>query len=56
MEVVKENGKVVEVDCDYFADESLSLDVAKELCFTDKGIPKCPVYHECWKVYTRRGD
>ena len=56
MEVVKENGKVVEIDCDFFADETLPNEVAKNICFSEQGAPKCPVFHECWSVYTRRRE
>jgi len=55
--VTKTNGKVVEIDCDYFADEDVPREWVVEHCYDMKlGIPKCVVHRECYGVYTRRID
>ncbi len=56
MQVIKENGKVVEVDCDNFADESFPLSEIRIKCYDERGYPKCPVWEECFKIYTRRAN
>ncbi len=54
MQVIKENGKVVEVDCDNFADESVPNSFVLGHCMDDRGYQKCIVFKECWSIYTRR--
>jgi hypothetical protein len=57
MEVTKSNGKVVEIDCDFFADETVPTDYQWGHCFdmTTKS-PMCPVFRECYMIYTRRRE
>ena len=56
MQVVRENGKMVEIDCDFFADESVENTFVIGHCMDDRGNPKCPVFKECWSIYTRRRE
>ena len=48
VEVTKADGKKVEIDCEYFADENTPLEYANIYC---RG---CPVRNECWLIFTRR--
>lgn len=56
MQVVKGDGKPIEIDCDNFADESVDNSFVVGHCMDERSNPKCPVFKECWSVYTRRRE
>lgn len=56
MQVVKGDGKAVEIDCEWFADESIPLELVVGKCTDERGNPKCPVFRECYVIYTRRRE
>lgn len=41
-------------DCKYFADEGIPNNVARQVCFSPQGNPKCKLFHQCWSIFTRR--
>ena len=57
MEIVKSDGKVVEIDCEHFADEEVGTDFQWGHCFDPvTKTPCCLVFYECSRVYSRRGE
>ena len=54
--ITKKDGKEIEKDCDFFADENTPISFIKENCFTETGLPKCPLIEECFSIYTRRKE
>ena len=48
MQITKSDGKLVEVDCDFFADETVPNDFVIRHCMGGGGNPICPVFRECW--------
>jgi hypothetical protein len=54
MEIIKTTGEKVQIECEFFADETFPLEEAKKICYNERGQPKCPVWKECYKVYTKR--
>ena len=56
MIIKRTDGQEVEIDCEFFGDENVDNEYVKEHCFTLYGVPKCPVWRDCWVVYTRRRE
>jgi hypothetical protein len=54
--IVKTNGQTVEIDCEQFANEQVDNKYVKVHCFDERGQPKCPVWWECWCVFTKRRE
>jgi hypothetical protein len=50
------DGKKFEVTCGYYCDESIPNEKAKIMCFDPRGNPKCPLFKDCWIVFTNRRD
>lgn len=48
------DGKSIEIDCPWFADENIPWNIAKELCFNPNGKPKCRIFMDCYSIYTSR--
>lgn len=53
MQITKSDGKLVEVDCDFFADETVPDDFVIRHCMGGGGNPICPIFRECWFMYMR---
>jgi hypothetical protein len=57
VEIRTADGKTVDLDCDWFADESVPSEFMLEHCVDMKAEKvKCPIYNECWRIYTRRNE
>ena len=53
MQIKKSDGKLVEVGCDFFADETVPDDFVIRHCMGGRDTPICPVFRECWIIYMR---
>lgn len=51
---IRSDGQQFDIDCEFFADESTPNEWAKEHCFDERGNPKCPLWRDCWMIYTKR--
>jgi hypothetical protein len=57
MIIKRTDGKEIDTDCEYFADENVDNNYVKEHCFVlGTNIPKCPLWIDCFSIYTRRRE
>jgi len=55
VEIKTSSGKILNIDCDWFA-EAVPREFMLENCVDMKAERvKCPIYNECWRIFTRRG-
>ena len=56
MIIRRTDGREIDIDCEFFADENVDNEYVKDHCFTTTGAPKCPLWTDCWVVYTKRRE
>ena len=56
MEIITADKRKLNIECEFFADETVPNSYVIENCVTKDILPKCPAYNECWKIYTRRRE
>ena len=55
--IKRTDGKDIDTDCEYFADENVDNEYVKEHCFVSgTNTPKCPLFRDCFEIYTRRRE
>lgn len=53
MQITRSDGKLIEVDCNFFANEAVPDEFVIKHCMAGGSNPICPIFRECWLTYKR---